>query len=84
VGVRLRDADRDCLRSDLPSAFAGCFARGVAGAFSATATAVSGSVSASDAVAAPGFFLPLPPRLPRRRLFLGAAGELGSSTDSGA
>ena len=83
VGVRLRLPLRVCLRSGLPSGLPVCLER-VAGTFSATAAPFSGapSESASCAVAETGFFLPLPPRLPRRRLFFGPAGELCSSAGS--
>ena len=83
MGVRRRDPGLACFRSGLPSVFAGCLERGF-DAFSAVATAVSGAApdSAFEVPAAAGFFLPLPPRLPRRRLFFGPAGEPSSSAGS--
>ena len=83
MGVRRRDPGLACFRSGLPSVFAGCLERGF-DAFSAVATAVSGAApdSTFEVPAAAGFFLPLPPRLPRRRLFFGPAGELSSSAGS--
>jgi len=42
------------------------------------------SAASPAACAAPGFFLPRPPRLPRRRLFLGPSGASCDSVGSGA
>ncbi len=85
VGVRLRLPERDCFRSGLASGLLACLDR-VGGAFAATATLPSGASSASAsesvAVAETGFFRPLPPRLPRRRLFFGPVDELCSSVGS--
>ena len=85
VGVRrrlLRCERVSVLRAVFRSVVRGVLRSGPARPTSGDASSGSSELSPT-ACAAPGFFLPRPPRLPRRRLFLGPSGASCACVGSG-